>query len=624
MPGITDWQSNPLSTVQNLFAEDNDLNTMTNRVSKTFGQRLENPDSLLWIPSLNDVPLHDLKTNVLVRFRCMIQDMFDPEFYIGAYEIIDKTSGQKEIKCGMYRDIAECSTHQHIDMNAATTVPMDRQTLYCVPLPGENQWVKDIYADQSKCKQSTTCHNSRPKRRLDEDQLTMSSGCGLDLSTKASPAVPMEDESAAGDANDEKKAKKDEEKGDEMKGITGHIQDLNFPLADETGPACLVKIYDNFEGFKVNDGIEFVGILSVDPALSDNNSGEISSFGGEDSMVTEEQRVHSPPPSLVPRLHVLIANKLAHSNPLLPSNLAATSVLETMKAHSEVVRSNLCSMFADVLGGDELAGEYLLLHLLSNVYARREMLSLGKFALNISGCRTSSCLPIKINTLLQTIVTKSHFLPMTLKNMNTLRFTPKKNYSEHRLKSGMLQLTEKTHVIIDETVLEPGQLDQKGIENLKALGNAITWQKLQYDFNFHTADFPTNLVLLILSEAKSMLPSDCHIKLEYSHTDEQLSVGFDNVMSKLNDSVLTKIRSYLGLMRELDYNLPEPIQKEIEEEFVELRKQNPENMTVDDFHCLLLVARLLSLSYGKTTLTKDLWQRAQVLESARKNRLTVH
>lgn len=36
----------------------------------------------------------------------------------------------------------------------------------------------------------------------------------------------------------------------------------------------------------------------------------------------EEQRVHSPPASLVPRLHMLYARPLPHNNPLLPDNSA--------------------------------------------------------------------------------------------------------------------------------------------------------------------------------------------------------------------------------------------------------------------------------------------------------------
>lgn len=41
------------------------------------------------------MPLHYLPPGSLVRFRCFIQDMFDPEFYTGAYEAADPTTGAK-------------------------------------------------------------------------------------------------------------------------------------------------------------------------------------------------------------------------------------------------------------------------------------------------------------------------------------------------------------------------------------------------------------------------------------------------------------------------------------------------------------------------------------------------
>lgn len=47
------------------------------------------------VPSLNDVPLHYLKPNSLVKFRCLIQDMFDPEFYMAAYETVDPNTKAK-------------------------------------------------------------------------------------------------------------------------------------------------------------------------------------------------------------------------------------------------------------------------------------------------------------------------------------------------------------------------------------------------------------------------------------------------------------------------------------------------------------------------------------------------
>lgn len=36
-----------------------------------------------------------MKPNSLVRFRCMIQDMFEPEYYLSRYETIDIGNGNK-------------------------------------------------------------------------------------------------------------------------------------------------------------------------------------------------------------------------------------------------------------------------------------------------------------------------------------------------------------------------------------------------------------------------------------------------------------------------------------------------------------------------------------------------
>lgn len=97
------------------------------------------------VPSLNDIPMHYLKPNSLVKFRCFIQDMFDPEFYMGVYETVDPATQAKvrtslssrllllvrvqpfdnllavfifhplflsilsqTLRCGKYKDVTEC------------------------------------------------------------------------------------------------------------------------------------------------------------------------------------------------------------------------------------------------------------------------------------------------------------------------------------------------------------------------------------------------------------------------------------------------------------------------------------------------------------------------------------
>lgn len=51
---------------------------------------------------------------------------------------------------------------------------------------------------------------------------------------------------------------------------------------------------------------------------------------------------------------------------------------------------------------------------------------------------------------------------MTIENMNHLKFIPHKDYTANRLVSGLLQLPSNTSLVIDETLLEQGQLDSPG------------------------------------------------------------------------------------------------------------------------------------------------------------------
>jgi hypothetical protein len=44
-----------------------------------------------------------------------------------------------------------------------------------------------------------------------------------------------------------------------------------------------------------------------------------------------------------------------------------------------------------------------------------------------------------------------------------------------------------------------------GVANMTALGNVVNWQKVEYDFKYHKQDFPSNILVLIVSEGKSIV-----------------------------------------------------------------------------------------------------------------------
>lgn len=71
-------------------------------------QMLKNPDVWKEIPLLNSAPLCNFKDKQLVRFRGMIQDMYDPEYYLEQYEVKNSMTGESDIRCGLYIDVAHC------------------------------------------------------------------------------------------------------------------------------------------------------------------------------------------------------------------------------------------------------------------------------------------------------------------------------------------------------------------------------------------------------------------------------------------------------------------------------------------------------------------------------------
>uniref|UniRef100_A0A8P4GDF7 Mini-chromosome maintenance complex-binding protein n=1 Tax=Dicentrarchus labrax TaxID=13489 RepID=A0A8P4GDF7_DICLA len=594
MPSTRDWINNPLGVVEGMFAaSQSDPNSgWEAKAVEFFKDHLKEKDAPTSVPSLNDVPLHYLKPNSLVKFRCLIQDMFDPEFYMGVYETVDPATKAKVLRCGKYKDVTECG----VDFNSRNTVTAERQTFYCVPIPGENPWVKEI-SSLSRVVPSTSYAPTRQKRSYEEDDEMD------DMDTQPQKQrEPHPEQHGNGDCK-----RQETEAPSSQTASTSHL-DLNFPLPGEKGPSCLVKVYENWDNFKLNDTLEVYGILSVSPALSalaDEKDASSSIMDPTESMETaEEQRVHCPPASLVPRLHMLHARPVSHNNPLLPSATLEdnSAFLSSTLSEMASVRAELLTYFTHILLGDALAAEYLILHLISNVYSRRDVLPLGKFTLNLSGCPTASY----TERLYQIIQHTALFVCLFVS-------------------SGVLQLARHTSLFLDEIQLEQGQLDTTGVRNVTALGNLITWQKVDYDFNYHQMEFPCNINVLIVSEGRSLLPSDCQIHLQSQVTPANMEEYLSSIhMHTQTSSQLNKFRIYLSVARLLDYNISDEMTKSVEDDFVDMRKDDPQSVSAEDLHRMLVVARLLSLSLGQTSLSRDSWLRAKHIDMLRRSRMEQH
>jgi hypothetical protein len=117
---------------------------------------------------------------------------------------------------------------------------------------------------------------------------------------------------------------------------------------------------------------------------------------------------------------------------------------------------------------------------------------LGAFSLNLvaSPGPHAAAWVATLARVVQALCPAAHAFPMSLENMNTIplvRFYYKKKYNEslltkfggvqvprkdnaaNRLRTGLLQLAAGTHLLLDETALLPGQLNARGVANVRAL-----------------------------------------------------------------------------------------------------------------------------------------------------------
>jgi hypothetical protein len=285
----------------------------------------------------------------------MIQDSSNPEYY-APYQKLKHDVTQEIISVtSKYRDsINYPDDYDPVDNENDHMIQLSQRiSLYCVPIPGEADWVKNGYKIKSISSNQinkTQSQENSFKRPIDAVVEQMSE---IELVTE-------DDNSTKDTPNKRTRVQPPENQANRTLNSNSSIQ-LNTPL-NEHGITCSVRVYDNFEQFKLNDLVEFIGILSLDPqsAFSTDCDKQKSSILDEDSNQTPKI-----PSSLVPPLHCIKAFSLKHNNSLYESNnlTELTSNYDFTKLRQEIF-----DFFKDhLLCGDALAAEYLLMNMISGV-----------------------------------------------------------------------------------------------------------------------------------------------------------------------------------------------------------------------------------------------------------------
>ncbi|KAF5959729.1 hypothetical protein HYC85_000938 [Camellia sinensis] len=473
-----------------------------------------------------------------------------------------------EFYVGAYKDGATWRTNKFTDVSqfpmhsSADTRIWERRLLYCVPVPGQNSWTES----SSEVVLNPYVNWISPTREKRQRENNASTDDVDDVDMQVSDH----------EIQDSPCTKKMREGGPAS--LSSHLEEsttegtcpstsMVFDF-DRNSFACLVKVYDSLEAdLKLNDVFEFVGVLTFDlePSVDKDDSDEFTS--------------------------TLCEDELSHSPPSKPKSNLVKEMRETLLGH-----------LTAVLGNDGVAAHFMCMPGLTHF-------AVGKLSLNLTGFNKENVsifgnrLNLAVKNLVPLLIL--YLLPWII---STLLHLPQ----ERITKQTVLQLAKGSHMMIDETHLQAGTLNSVGVENARLIKNLMELQKVEYDFKYYKMEMEADVQLLILSEGKSnILPADLVLPFRPLSV-ESCEIG--------DAEALKAWRWYLASLKSLPHSIEPDMQKVVEDDLVAAR-QADRSLGSQDFSRWLTMGRLMSVSFGETSLSLEHWQMVKELERLRTERL---
>lgn len=351
---------------------------------------LANPSTFVNVPLLNYTPLHGLKiNNLLLRFRGMIQDMRDPDFYLKTYNVkVTTIDGVVSItRSGLYCDQYISPEVEEIDEDSPLNETEKRRNLVLVAIPGLNSWVTEF---EKKC-------NEMAIRKQPLIQLGF---------------VPLLSNAGQMGMNPEEVHMKEEYYKDVLQKNLDIVCKENSPIPERPGQVCVAKIYEDLEKYALNSLIEVIGFFDLGPGHSELMMGIMNT--------AEQGQVKL---DVIPRLHAIAIHEIPHANPLLDMRFISKEVVDD----TSCIREEFLTLLKMCLFDDELAAEFLLAHLISTIYNRRDNQCLGKFILNIALVPISQQIAHygrALYSILEQLIVSSHFVSLKLNFLNNISLIP--------------------------------------------------------------------------------------------------------------------------------------------------------------------------------------------------------
>lgn len=293
------------------------------------------------------------------------------------------------------------------------------------------------------------------------------------------------------------------------------------------------------------------------------------------------------------------------------------------------IRTHLLACISQALGGDEVAGEYILLHLLGrNATPLREENPVMRFSvLNLILPENFETAPLK--AVLDNLLPIIEVYRLSVSGLNQDQVLPHFEEEVGGLLAGRLQLPPSTYLVIDELQMDEGQLTERGVKNLQYIAELATTSRLQYLYPYFQTSLPAPMSILILSSrAKALVPAQVRVTVAPGEPSLPANLPWD------------AYRNYIqAVLRPRSYCIPEDIADKIQTGFVEGRQQSwsqaektaepgqalVPNFTHHDLERQLLLARLLALSLdplaSDVQLTRSVWMHAQALHASTSSHL---
>eukprot|EP01005_Ploeotia_sp_CARIB1_P001516 NODE_43_length_2077_cov_73.149744_g42_i0.p1 GENE.NODE_43_length_2077_cov_73.149744_g42_i0~~NODE_43_length_2077_cov_73.149744_g42_i0.p1 ORF type:complete len:642 (-),score=114.18 NODE_43_length_2077_cov_73.149744_g42_i0:106-2031(-) len=318
----------------------------------------------------------------------------------------------------------------------------------------------------------------------------------------------------------------------------------------------------------------------------------------------------------------------------------------------EMYYHKLLQLLECAFGSDTLAAEYCLLWMTSRVHSRSPQLLLGNIPLNFivtnnttprnstiignpsvhnngSSSSGKELYYNRINRLLQLLV--DYHLPLrvnlqTLRNTDTTRWIPTKDYNLNCIRRSKLQIPHGCYITVCDELQSSDTLQGQERNNACALVSIIDNQSIEYDFQYSPVLINTNSPTVVFSDTdpSRLSAHSVHVLLKPTvDTTEDFEVAMHQLQN--DTSLLDGLRRYIADRRMSELPVVNESDSTLQDEIDNHLKSSSFNNSIvlpqNGLHLLFTLSKQWSNTKAKESVCMEAWEQAKRMETSRVNGL---